>query len=65
MAGDENDKMVAPAAEIEVTPEMIEVGVKTLYGFDITEWMEAELRQAVRSVFIAMREQQMAQAKQG
>jgi hypothetical protein len=40
--------------EIEVTPEMIEVGVGTLYEFPITDPDEFSMREAVKAVFLAM-----------
>jgi hypothetical protein len=40
--------------EIEVTPEMIEVGLATLYEFPITEPFEDEMRKAVCAVYKSM-----------
>jgi hypothetical protein len=40
--------------EIEITPEMIDAGFAKLYEFDISHPMEAEMREAVRSVFLSM-----------
>lgn len=42
--------------EIEVTEEMIEAGLETLYGFRITEPSRDEMGDAVREVYVAMRE---------
>ena len=44
----------ASADEIEVTPEMIESGMWTLYGFHIQEPDDEEMRKAVCAVFRAM-----------
>jgi hypothetical protein len=42
------------APEIEITPEMIEVGILALTRFDIYEPTTPELEAAVASVFLAM-----------
>jgi hypothetical protein len=44
----------APADTIIVTPEMIEAGLVALYNFDIMHPMEAEMREAVKAVFLSM-----------
>ena len=50
----EKSEAGAPEAEIEVTSEMIEAGLDTLYEFDITEPREAEMRKAVTEVYRTM-----------
>jgi hypothetical protein len=51
---DDSRSAGAPEQEIEVTPEMIEAGLATLYEFDITEPFESEMREAVAAVYRAM-----------
>jgi hypothetical protein len=42
--------------EIEITTEMVDVGLRTLYNFNITEPYESEMRDAVTAVYRAMYE---------
>jgi hypothetical protein len=46
---------VAGAPADEITPEMIEAGLSVLYGFPITEPFESEMKEAVASVYRAIR----------
>jgi hypothetical protein len=39
---------------VEITPPMIEAGLYTLYGYDITDPNEAEIRIAIADVFRSM-----------
>jgi len=48
------DGLTPQAAEIEITPEMIEAGRETLYGFPIMEPTEDKMNAAVVAVFRAM-----------
>lgn len=41
-------------AEVEITPEMIEVGVSKLFEFDITQPVEVEIKVALSEAFRAM-----------
>ena len=53
-AVDSRESAGAPEHEIEITPEMIEAGRETLYGFRITEPFEDEMNEAVAAVYLAM-----------
>lgn len=46
------------SGEVEITPEMIEAGLRALYTFRITEPDEDEMRSAVAEVFKMMLEAQ-------
>jgi hypothetical protein len=43
-----------PETEIEVTPEMIDAGINILWGFPLDCPTEAEMKRAVKEVFLAM-----------
>jgi hypothetical protein len=41
-------------SSVEITPEMVEAGLITLYEFDIGQPTDHEMRRAVRAVFVSM-----------
>jgi hypothetical protein len=53
-ASDHSDAAGAPANEIEITPEMIEVGVEAFYKHDLNDPEIYDVEGVVRAVFLAM-----------
>lgn len=55
-----NESVRAGAPEIEVTPKMVEAGLRALAGYDPTQWSDDETAAILKGVYVAMERRRRA-----